>query len=93
MATSSMRTGSATTVTTVSREADALAGRLIGDLLVLQASAWSQGRRGERMRFPIDRYHHLGGANHLDLLNHPAIYEQIRRCLTSQLALPAAAVG
>ena len=78
---------------TVSREADALAGRLIGDLLVLQASAWSQGRRGERMRFPIDCYHHLGGANHLDLLNHPAIYEQIRRCLTSQLALPAAAAG
>jgi hypothetical protein len=41
------------------------------------------------MRFPIEHYHHLGEANHFDLLNHPAIYAQMRRCLGSQRALPA----
>ena len=45
--------------------------------------------RGKRLTFPIEHYHHLGGANHFDLLNHPAIFEQMRRCLASQRALPA----
>jgi pimeloyl-ACP methyl ester carboxylesterase len=76
---------------TISREADAPAGRIMGDLLVLPASAWSHGGHGERMQFPVDRYSHLGGANHLDLLNHPAIYEQIRRWITTGRALPARA--
>jgi pimeloyl-ACP methyl ester carboxylesterase len=74
---------------TLSREADAAVGRIIGDLLVLQPSAWAHEGRGKRMRFPIEHYHHLGGANHFDLLNHPAIYGQMRRCLASQRALPA----
>jgi pimeloyl-ACP methyl ester carboxylesterase len=74
---------------TLSREADAAAGRIIGDLLVLQPSAWAQQARGKRLRFPIEHYHHLGGANHFDLLNHPAIYGQMRRCLSTQRALPA----
>ena len=76
---------------TLTREADAPAGRIIGDLLVLQPSAWAHEGRGRRMRFPIEHYHHLGGANHFDLLNHPAIYAQMRRCLGSQRALPAGA--
>jgi pimeloyl-ACP methyl ester carboxylesterase len=74
---------------TLSREADAPIGRIIGDLLVLQPSAWAHAERGKRVQFPIEHYYHLGGANHFDLLNHPAIYEQIRRCLQSQRALPA----
>ena len=74
---------------TLSREADAVVGRIIGDLLVLQPSAWAQAARGERLRFPIEHYHHLGGASHFDLLGHPAIYAQMRRCLQSQPALPA----
>jgi pimeloyl-ACP methyl ester carboxylesterase len=73
---------------TISRDADALAGRLVGDLLVLRASAWSQ-RRGERLRFPIEHYGHLGGLHHLQLLNHPAIYHQIRRWMAPRRALPA----
>jgi pimeloyl-ACP methyl ester carboxylesterase len=73
---------------TVAREADAPAARLVGDLLVLRASAWAQGRRGERLRFPIDNYRHVGSVNHFDLLNHPAIYVQLRRWLTPK-ALPA----
>lgn len=73
---------------TISRDADALSGRLIGDLLVLRASAWSQ-QRGQRLRFPIEHYSHLGGANHFELLNHPAIYRQIRRWMAPRRALPA----
>jgi pimeloyl-ACP methyl ester carboxylesterase len=75
---------------TLTREADAPVGRIVGDLLVLQPSAWAQARR-TRLRFPIEHYHHLGGANHFELLNHPAIYAQIRRCLSSQRVLPAPA--
>src|SRR5205085_2785045 len=74
---------------TLSRDADALAGRIVGDLLVLKASAWSQ-RRGELLRFAVEHYSHLGGANHFDLLNHPAIYAQIRRWMAPRRALPPA---
>lgn len=76
---------------TLSREADAPVGRLLGDLLVLRSSAWAQGR-GERLQFPVDRYSHIGGATHFDLLNHPAVYGQIAKWLSSQRALPAASV-
>jgi pimeloyl-ACP methyl ester carboxylesterase len=74
---------------TLSREADAPVGRIIGDLLVLQPSAWAHPGRGKRLQFPIEHYHHLGGAHHFDLLNHPAIFEQMRRCLQSQRRLTA----
>jgi pimeloyl-ACP methyl ester carboxylesterase len=74
---------------TLSREPDAPVGRIIGDLLVLKPSAWAHPGRGKRLTFPIEHYHHVGGANHFDLLNHPAIYAQIRRCLHSQRALTA----
>ncbi len=62
---------------TVSRDPNGLAGRIVGDLLVLRPSAWAQ-QRGQRLRFPVEHYTHVGGANHFALLNHPAIYEQIR---------------
>jgi len=75
---------------TLSREADAPLGRMVGDLLVLRASAWGQGR-GERLRFPVDHYPHVGGANHFDLLNHPAIYEQIQGWLARERELLSAA--
>ncbi len=74
---------------TLTREPDATVGRIVGDLLVLQPSAWAHEGRGKRMRFPIEHYYHVGGANHFDLLNHPAIFGQMRRCLASQRALPA----
>jgi pimeloyl-ACP methyl ester carboxylesterase len=76
---------------TLSREPDAAVGRIIGDLLVLRPSAWAHEGKGKRMRFPIEHYYHLGKANHFDLLNHPAIFDQMRRCLASQRALPVAA--
>ena len=76
---------------TLTREPDAAVGRVIGDLLVMQPSAWAQEARGRRLSFPIEHYHHVGGANHFDLLNHPAIFAQMRRCLGSQRTLPAMA--
>jgi PGAP1-like protein len=75
---------------TLSREPDAPVGRLVGDLLVLHASAWAHGGRGERLQFPVDHYRHVGGANHFDLLNHPAVYAQLRKWLGSGRELPAA---
>jgi pimeloyl-ACP methyl ester carboxylesterase len=48
----------------------------LGDLLVRRDSAWDR-RRGERTRFAVDRYSHLSGTHHFDLLGHPAIAEQL----------------
>jgi hypothetical protein len=75
---------------TLTRDADAPVGRALGDLFVSRPSAWAQ-RRGERVRFPLDNYRHYGGATHFDLLNHPAIGDQLVRWLApSPLALPVA---
>jgi pimeloyl-ACP methyl ester carboxylesterase len=73
---------------TLSKDPDALVGRIAGDLLVLKASAWSQ-RRGERLRFAVEHYQHVGGASHFALLNHPAIYAQIAGWMAPRKALPA----
>lgn len=76
---------------TLSREADAPLGRLMGDLLVLRPSAWSQGGRRDRLQFPVEHYSHIGGATHFALLNHPAVYGQIRRWITTGRELPVRA--
>jgi pimeloyl-ACP methyl ester carboxylesterase len=55
---------------TVTRDADHPLGRLIGDTLVLTASATGRGRTL-----------HVGGTHHLALLNHPAVYAQLREWL------------
>ena len=75
---------------TLSREPDALVGRVIGDLLVLRASAWHQ-RRGERLQFATEHYQHVGATNHFELLNHPAIYAEIANWMAPRRALPAPA--
>jgi hypothetical protein len=64
-------------------------GRHLGDLLVLHASAWGGARRGERLRFPVEHYRHVGGATHFDLLNHPVVAEQLLRWLAPRPALCA----
>ena len=33
---------------------------------------------GENSRFELDNGRHVGGLNHMDLLNHPLVYEHIR---------------
>ena len=53
-------------------------GRLLGDCLVLVPSA--SGRSRTR-RIPFDVAHgaHVGATHHLALLNHPEVYEHLRR--------------
>jgi pimeloyl-ACP methyl ester carboxylesterase len=74
----------------LARDGDSPSAKLIGDLLVLGPSAWAHGGRGKRLRFPVDQYRHYGGLNHFQLLNHPAIYEQIRKWLSGRPALTPA---
>lgn len=71
----------------ISHNPDGVAGRLVGDLLVVGSSAWAQAGRGKRLAFPIDHYRHVGGIHHFKVLNHPAVYEQIRKWLTARPAL------
>ena len=77
---------------TLSADPGAASGRLLGDLLVLRRSAWAQRGRGgpgsgaQRLRFELDHYRNLGEANHFDLLNHPAVYEQLSRWLSGRSA-------
>jgi pimeloyl-ACP methyl ester carboxylesterase len=71
----------------LSRNPDGLAGRLVGDLLVVGSSAWAQAGRGKRLAFPIDHYCHVSGVHHFQVLNHPAVYNQIRKWLTGRPAL------
>ena len=59
-------------------------GRLLGDLLVRMPSASGRGNgRGRRIPFEVDHGHELAGVNHLELLGHPAVYEQLARWLTA----------
>src|SRR5207237_1064327 len=58
-------------------------GSLVGDLLVRYPSASGSGRR-RRIPFEVDNGMHLGGAHHLQLLNHPAVYDQIVRWLAGR---------
>jgi len=57
-------------------------GGLVGDLLVTYQSASGVGRR-RRIGFAAENGRHVPRADHLRLLNHPAVYEQIRDWLGS----------
>jgi pimeloyl-ACP methyl ester carboxylesterase len=65
---------------TISRRLGDPAGAMLGDLLVRVPSASGSGR-GRRIPFAIENGHRLDGLTHFDLLNHPAVYEQIRAWL------------
>ncbi len=55
-------------------------GRVVGDLLVRYPS--SSGDDGRRtIPFELEHGVHVGGLNHFDLLNHPTVYEHLRRWL------------
>jgi pimeloyl-ACP methyl ester carboxylesterase len=72
-------------------------GRVIGDCLVLQASGSGRSRT-RRLAFEEEYGHHVGGAHHFALLNHPAVYDKLRvwlagpasRALLGQGSAPAA---
>jgi hypothetical protein len=53
-------------------------GRLLGDALVLGPSASGRSRT-RRIGFDEEYGLALGGTHHLALLNHPAVYAQLRR--------------
>jgi pimeloyl-ACP methyl ester carboxylesterase len=65
---------------TVTRTPGHPVGRLVGDLLVLEGSAAGRGR-ARRIGFRDDDGLHVGSATHFALLNHPAVYAQLRRWL------------
>lgn len=67
-------------------------GRLLGDLLVRQASA-SGHHKKRRIAFEMGNGHHLPGLNHFQLLNHPAVYEQMRIWLERGVPARAALGG
>jgi hypothetical protein len=76
----------------VSRDPRAPAGRMLGDLLVHRTSAWAQRTDTERVALRSDRYRHFGGANHFDLLGHPAVVERLEAWMAGdglRRALPA----
>jgi pimeloyl-ACP methyl ester carboxylesterase len=62
---------------TVTRSERHPVGRLIGDWLVLQPSASGRSRT-RRIPFRAEDGLHVGGAHHIALLNHPAVYERLR---------------
>ena len=61
---------------TLARRPDGLGG-LVGDLLVHYPSASGAGR-DRRIPFEAENGRHLGGLHHMNLLNHPAVYAQIK---------------
>jgi pimeloyl-ACP methyl ester carboxylesterase len=67
---------------TVTRSAGHPLGRLLGDCLVLESSASGRART-RRIPFRAEHGMHLGGAHHLTLLNHPAVYERLRDWLSA----------
>jgi hypothetical protein len=61
---------------TVARDKDSPLGRIVGDALVQFPSASGDGPK-RRLAFELENGLHVGGANHLQLLNHPKVYEQL----------------
>jgi pimeloyl-ACP methyl ester carboxylesterase len=55
-------------------------GLVVGDLLVREPSASSRGHL-RHMQFPLATGRHFGPMHHFGLLNHPDVYEEIRRWL------------
>src|SRR3954452_12340151 len=55
-------------------------GRLVGDYLVLTPSGSGRSRT-RRIGFDEAYGHHVGGAHHFALLNHPAVYDKLREWL------------
>jgi pimeloyl-ACP methyl ester carboxylesterase len=62
---------------------DGPVGDALGDLLVRIPSASGRGNgKGRSIPFEAENGHELTGLTHMDLLNHPAVYEQMRTWIT-----------
>ncbi len=57
-------------------------GHVVGDLLVRYQSA-SGSNRHRSIPFELEHGAHVGGINHLDLLNHPTVYQHLHRWLAA----------
>lgn len=66
---------------TITRDRHHPLGHLMGDLIVRYPSA-SGSNRDRNIPFQLEHGAHVGGINHFDLLNHPTVYEHLRRWLT-----------
>jgi hypothetical protein len=73
---------------TVTADKDSRLARIVGDLLVQYPSASGDGPK-RRLAFEIENGLHLGGMNHIQLLNHPKVYDQIEKWLLRRPALTA----
>jgi hypothetical protein len=71
---------------TLAGSPDGLVGQLIGDLLVRPHSAQGHSLDAHHLPLPAGHIHQLPGLHHLDLLNHPAVYQQIYHWLDSRRA-------
>jgi pimeloyl-ACP methyl ester carboxylesterase len=67
---------------TLGQKHDSRVGSFVGDLLVRPSSALGDTGDETRLAFADDDVHHVAGVHHLDLLNHPAVYEQLRSWLS-----------
>jgi pimeloyl-ACP methyl ester carboxylesterase len=65
---------------TVTRDPDHPVGWVLGDLLVRTDSAAGRHRL-RAIPLPPGCVVHIGGLHHFDLLDHPLVYEQVRRAL------------
>ena len=77
---------------TVTTSRNSPLGRLVGDFLVQPDSAYGQSRDGGHIPFPLEHTRHFGGLHHFNLLNHPAVYEALRKWLDPHL-LPSFELG
>jgi pimeloyl-ACP methyl ester carboxylesterase len=66
---------------TLAKEPKGLYAGIVGDLLVLEPSGSGRGTGGDSVPFDADKGRHFGGVNHFQLLNHPAVYAQLRTWL------------
>jgi pimeloyl-ACP methyl ester carboxylesterase len=66
---------------TLSRNPEGRVADLLGDLLVPPRSASGDTGDGDRLAFPPDHVHRVGGMHHFDLLDHPLIYARIKTWL------------
>ncbi|GAB3128716.1 hypothetical protein GCM10027289_08680 [Tsukamurella serpentis] len=73
---------------TLTRDARHPLGRILGDGLVLPASAAGRGR-ARRVGFTDDRGMHLGRANHFTLLRSDAVYQRVRQWIDQPRARAA----
>ena len=69
---------------TLSRNPAGRVADLLGDLLVTPRSATGDTGDDERLAFPPDHVHRIGGLHHFDLLDHPLVYARIREWLVER---------